>query len=181
MKHLKHCETLWNSHHLMRRYRRSMWRRLRLGQRRRRSRGGHSMRRYRRSMRRRRRSMLRHWRSARWRRRSRGVTSDIGDCGDGITPQMCNRVTNHGDMSTFSKPAPGGQWITFLPFSQKILLNIKNVEYDFRMGCIHVLLPFLWIINLQCTNFRFLNFLFSKLAILAYFDPKLSFLSLKFL
>ena len=27
-----------------------------------------------------------------------------GDCGVGITPQMCNRVTNHGDMSTFSKP-----------------------------------------------------------------------------
>ena len=25
-------------------------------------------------------------------------------CGVGITPQMCNRVTNHGDMSTFSKP-----------------------------------------------------------------------------
>ena len=39
------------------------------------------------------------------RRRSRGVTGDIGDCGVGITPQMCNRVTNHGDMSTFSKPA----------------------------------------------------------------------------
>ena len=31
----------------------------------------------------------------------RGVS---GDCGVGITPQMCNRVTNHGDMSTFSKP-----------------------------------------------------------------------------
>ena len=28
-----------------------------------------------------------------------------GDCGVGITPQMGNRVTNHGDMSTFSKPA----------------------------------------------------------------------------
>ena len=27
-----------------------------------------------------------------------------GDCGVGLTPQMCNRVTNHGDMSTFSKP-----------------------------------------------------------------------------
>ena len=27
-----------------------------------------------------------------------------GDCGVGITPQMCNRVTYHGDMSTFSKP-----------------------------------------------------------------------------
>ena len=25
-----------------------------------------------------------------------------GDCGVGITPQMCNRVTNHGDMGTFS-------------------------------------------------------------------------------
>ena len=31
----------------------------------------------------------------------RGVS---GDCGVGITPQMCNSVTNHGDMSTFSKP-----------------------------------------------------------------------------
>ena len=31
----------------------------------------------------------------------RGVSAD---CGVGITPQMCNRVTNHGDMSTFSKP-----------------------------------------------------------------------------
>ena len=40
-----------------------------------------------------------------WRYR-RGVSSDIGDSGVGITPQMCNRVTNHGDMSTFSKPAP---------------------------------------------------------------------------
>ena len=74
----------------MRRYRRSMWRRLRRRQRRRWSRGGHSMRRYRRSMRR--------------RRRSRGVSGDIGDCDVGITLQMCNRVTNHGDMSTFSKP-----------------------------------------------------------------------------
>ena len=31
------------------------------------------------------------------------VAGDTGDCGVGITPQMCNRVTNHGDMSTFSK------------------------------------------------------------------------------
>ena len=29
-----------------------------------------------------------------------------GDCGVGITSRMCNRVTNHGDMS-FSKPVPG--------------------------------------------------------------------------
>ena len=32
------------------------------------------------------------------------VSGDIRNCGVGITPQMCNRVTNHGDMSTFSKP-----------------------------------------------------------------------------
>ena len=40
-----------------------------------------------------------------YRRYRRGVYGDIGDCGVGITLQMCNRVTNHGDMSTFSKPA----------------------------------------------------------------------------
>ena len=34
----------------------------------------------------------------------RGVSGDIGGCGVAITPQMCNRVTNHGDVSTFSKP-----------------------------------------------------------------------------
>ena len=34
-------------------------------------------------------------------RRSLGVS---GDCGVGVTSQMCNRVTNHGDMGTFSKP-----------------------------------------------------------------------------
>ena len=39
-----------------------------------------------------------------YRRYRCGVYGAIGDCGVGITPQMCNRVTNHGDMSTFSKP-----------------------------------------------------------------------------
>ena len=42
-----------------------------------------------------------------YRRYRRGVSGDMGACGVGITPQMCNRVTNHGDMSTFSKPAWG--------------------------------------------------------------------------
>ena len=36
-----------------------------------------------------------------YRRFRRGVYGDIGDCGVGITQQMCNRVTNPGDMSTF--------------------------------------------------------------------------------
>ena len=39
-----------------------------------------------------------------YRRYRRGVSGNIGDCGVGITPQMCNIVTNLGDMSTFSKP-----------------------------------------------------------------------------
>ena len=35
------------------------------------------------------------------------------------------------------------QWITLLPFiSQKELLNIIDVEFDFRMGCILVSFPF---------------------------------------
>ena len=53
---------------------------------------------------------------------ARGVTGDIctelpaissrvfGDCGVGITPQMCNRVTNHLDMGTFFKP---DHWATY--------------------------------------------------------------------
>ena len=36
-----------------------------------------------------------------WRR----VSTDIGECSVGITPQMCNRVTDHGDTGTFSRPA----------------------------------------------------------------------------
>ena len=34
----------------------------------------------------------------------RGVFGNICDCGVGVTPQMCNRVTNHRDMGTFSRP-----------------------------------------------------------------------------
>ena len=39
-----------------------------------------------------------------YRRYRRGVSGDIGNCGVGLTLKMCNRVTNLGDMSTFSKP-----------------------------------------------------------------------------
>ena len=46
--------------------------------------------------------------------RSRRVSGDIGAefaailviCGVGVTLQMCNRVTNHGDMGTFYRPVP---------------------------------------------------------------------------
>ena len=41
-------------------------------------------------------------------------------------------------------PGPPPQWITFLTFiSQKILLCIKDVEFDFRMGSILIKFPFL--------------------------------------
>ena len=36
---------------------------------------------------------------------SRGVTRNISNCRVGIISQMFNRVTNHGEMGTFSKPA----------------------------------------------------------------------------
>ena len=32
-----------------------------------------------------------------YRRYQHGVSGDIGNCGVGVTPQMCNRVTNNGD------------------------------------------------------------------------------------
>ena len=129
----------------MRRRRRSMWRRLRLGQRRRRSRGGHSMRRYRCSMRRRRRwmrrrrcSMWRRRRSARRRRRSRGVS---GDCGVGITPQMCNRVTNHGDMSTFSKPAISRRHLRIFEVGHKYYFIIALPFDNYIVSCSEVVYP----------------------------------------
>ena len=93
----------------MRRCRHFMFTRLRLARQRLCSRRGHLMRRYQHSL-------QRSWSidaeaSALWvvtsvitqssRQYWRGV---FGDCGVGVTPQMCNRVTNHGDMSTFSRP-----------------------------------------------------------------------------
>ena len=65
------------------------------------------------------------------------------------------------------------------------LLKIKDVNFDFRMGCILVLFPFLLIINVEFTDFgfwifefwifefwifEFWIFLFSNIAILAYQD-----------
>ena len=41
-----------------------------------------------------------------YRRYRRGVFGDSCDCCV-ATSQMCNRVTNHGDMGTFSRPAEG--------------------------------------------------------------------------
>ena len=66
----------------------------------------------------------------------RGVNGDIGDCGVGITPQMCNRVTNHGDVSTFSKPARWliqlhhlAHWSTFNTIAIKLNKVFINKSY----------------------------------------------------
>ena len=108
----------------MLRRRRSMWRRLRLGQRRRRSRGGHQMRRYRRSMRRRQRlvqrrreshgghPMRRYRRSMRRRQRSREVT---GDCGVGISPQVCKGPIRLGVATRVSTPAAADSRVRVMP------------------------------------------------------------------
>ena len=89
-------------------------------------------------------------------------------------------------------PIPPGRKITtwgdypvdnFLIFiSQQILLNIKVVEFDFKMGCI---LLSVFMNNKRAIYklriFEFSIFLPSKLVILAYFDSKQQFLSLNFL
>ena len=74
------------------------------------------------SMRRNRRSMWSRQRSMRRRRRSMETSALDGDvgarrgdvaaprCVTELTPQMCNRVTNHGDTSTFSKPGASVLW-----------------------------------------------------------------------
>ena len=49
-----------------------------------------------------------------YRRYQHGVSGDVSDCGVGIAPQMCNRVTNHGDMSTCFKPVRRDQMPFFL-------------------------------------------------------------------
>ena len=60
-------------------------------------------------------------RSYRWYRRR--VFGDIGDCDVGITPQMCNRVTNHGYMGTFSKP------VTLHAHSRHSALTSRHLAY----------------------------------------------------
>ena len=71
------------------------------------------------------------------RRYRRGVSGDIGDCRVGITPQMRNRVTNHGDMSTFSKPA-------------KLYYNFTMTKENVKELCTHKM----WTIQ---NKFRILN------------------------
>ena len=66
-----------------------------------------------------------------YRRYWRGVS---GDCGVGITLQMCNRVTNHGDMSTFPNlpHSPFGNYLP-LKFPETELLQ-SPFRMEFSMG-----------------------------------------------
>ena len=78
----------------------------------------------------------------------------------GYPSKYCNYTSKKKLGRFLHSPCPP-QWIIFLiVISQKILLNIKDVEFDFRIGCILVLFPLLWIINVQFTNFGFLDFQF---------------------
>ena len=87
-----------------------------------------------------------------YQRYRRGVSGDICDCGVGITRQMCNRVTNHGDMSTFSKPVPrrsdpvprpssGARGVYQLPsslFIPSIMILANIVAYNFLSLTSHI-------------------------------------------
>ena len=73
--------------------------------------------------------------------------------------------TSKKKLGQFPIPPPPPPWITFLiSISQKIFLNIKDVEFDSNMGCILVIFPFLWIINMKFKNYRFLFFKISKIC-----------------
>ena len=86
-------------------------------------------------------------------------------------PSKYSNYTSKTKLGRFphSSRPPTPQPITFLLFiSQKILLNINDVEFDFRMGCILILFPFLSIIKVQFTHFGFLNFQFVYFQIKRY-------------
>ena len=51
----------------------------------------------------------------------------------GITPQMCNRVTNHVDMSTFSKPGSPLEFV-FQEQSYSILHSGQSLTWDHVHG-----------------------------------------------
>ena len=74
-----------------------------------------------------------------FRQHQHGVSGDIGDCGVGITQWMCNRITNHGDMGTFSKPGIG--YICMLIKNGQICMN-----QNFSSGRTHGTIK--WVDNL---------------------------------
>ena len=79
----------------------------------------------------------------------------------GYPSKFCNYTFKRKLGQFPHSPRPPPQWITFLIFiSQKILFNIKDVKFDFRMRCILVLFQFLLIINVQFTKFVFLIIIF---------------------
>ena len=72
-----------------------------------------------------------------YRRYRCGVSGDIGDCGVGITPQMRDRVTNHGDMSTFSKPGMGSLLLRY----PRSLRHHRRFLWSYRRSCGVVAIP----------------------------------------
>ena len=71
-------------------------------------------------------------------------------------PSKYQNYTSKKQFGRFPHSHSPPWWITFLPISQFFLLNIKDVEFDFTMGCILVLFPFLWIINVQFNEFFYI-------------------------
>ena len=59
-----------------------------------------------------------------YRRYRRGV---FGNCSVGVTLQMCNRVTNYGDMGTFYRPARAQDSMEKL-----------SLEHADRPKCVHI-------------------------------------------
>ena len=72
----------------------------------------------------------------------------------GYPSKYCNYTSNKKLGRVPHTPHPVDNFFN-IHLTKKIM-NIKDVEFYFRMGCVHVLFPLLWIINVQFTNFVFL-------------------------
>ena len=71
------------------------------------------------------------------------VSAVIGDCGVGITPQICNRVTNRADMSTFYKQASKCLFLTYeclFLMSESLFLTSECLFLTSKS-------PFIWVYN----------------------------------
>ena len=86
-------------------------------------------------------------------------------------PVNTGNYTSKRKLGWFPTSLRPTQLVTFFNILKKILINIKDVIFDFKMGCILVLFSYLWIINVQFTNF---DFLIIKICQIGVFWSKIS-------
>ena len=88
----------------------------------------------------------------------------------GYPSKYCNYTSNEklGGFLHSPRPRPPPVDNFFNIHLSQNIIEIKDVEFDFRMCCTLVLVQFLWIIIVQFTSSWFFNFLFFYLQNLGY-------------